>query len=59
MLLSSITMSNSPNVAQVFNIFADLTKSLKAFIKTDDLRIVFDSIRNKLKISKFCQYIFG
>ena len=43
MLLSSITMSNSANVAQVFSTFVNLTKELKPFVKTDDLRIAFDS----------------
>ncbi|QHG21280.1 hypothetical protein [Nostoc sp. ATCC 53789] len=43
MLFSSIIMSNSANVAQVFSTFVNLTKELKPFVKTDDLRIAFDS----------------
>jgi hypothetical protein len=39
-------MSNSVNVAQIFNTFANLTKELEPFIKTDDLRIAFDSEAN-------------
>lgn len=35
-------MSNSVDVAQVFSTFANLTKELEPFIKTDDLKIAFD-----------------
>ncbi len=39
-------MSNSVDVAQIFSTFANLTKELEPFIKTDDLKIGFDSEGN-------------
>ncbi|MFW9264180.1 hypothetical protein [Nostoc sp. CALU 546] len=39
-------MSKAVDVAQVFSTFANLTKELEPFIKTDDLKIAFDSQGN-------------
>jgi hypothetical protein len=39
-------MNNSVNVAQTFSTFANLIQELKPFVKTDDLKIAFDSEAN-------------
>jgi hypothetical protein len=37
---------NPSNISQVYSIFLDLTRQIEPFIKTEDLRIVFDRSGN-------------